>query len=253
MLREKGTVFFPDKLILETPADWLMPYQDVFFHASDGVKLHGWFIPAKEGKANLLWFHGNAGNISHRLENIYLLHHKVGINIFIFDYREYGRSEGEISKAGTFLDAHAAYDCACSHLGLDPNMTILFGRSLGTALVVELAVQKPCLGVILESAFTSTDDMMRLYFPFLPPPEPGAVKYDSLSKIGSLKTSKLIIHGEYDEIIPIWMGRGLFDAASEPKEFYLIKGAHHNDTYIVGGEEYFQTIANFIQQLTEHN
>jgi len=246
---EKGVVFFPDKFILETPADWLMPYEDVFFKTSDGVKLNGWYVPAKGSDVTLLWFHGNAGNISHRLENLSLLHHKVGINIFIFDYREYGRSEGEISKAGTFLDADAAYEYLRSLPDIDPGKIVLFGRSLGTALAVEVASQKPCLGLILESAFTSTDDMMKLYLPFLTPPPPGTAKYDSLSKIGLIKAPKLLIHGEYDTIVPLWMGKQLFEKASEPKEFYLIKGAGHNDTYLVGGDEYFRTIADFIRRL----
>lgn len=249
MLPEKGTVFFPDKLILETPADWLLPYEDVFFQTSDRVKLHGWFVPAKGSEVTLLWFHGNAGNISHRLENISLLHHKVGITIFIFDYREYGRSEGEISKVGTFLDADAAYEYLISRPDVDPEKIVLFGRSLGTALAVEVASKKPCLGVILESAFTSTNDMMRLYFPFLPLPPPGTVKYDSLSQIGDVKAPKLFIHGEYDTIVPLWMGRTLYERACEPKAFYLIRGADHNDTYLLGGDEYFRTIADFIKRL----
>jgi hypothetical protein len=246
---EKGTVFFPDPYLIGTPADWGLVYEEVFFTTEDGLRLHGWYVLHGGNSATLLWFHGNAGNISHRLENLALLHHRVGINIFIFDYREYGKSEGEISKAGTFLDAFAAFGYLCSRPDLDPSRIVLFGRSLGTALATALAAKHSCYGLILESAFTSTDDVMRLYFPFLPALPPGTVKYDTVSVIGKVAAPKLIIHGEHDEIIPLWMGKRLYEAASPPKEFYLIRGATHNDTYLIGGEDYFTRLKQFINNL----
>ena len=249
MFPEKGTVFFPDSFMIGTPADWGLAYEEVFFETEDEIKLHGWYVPHEDSRATLLWFHGNAGNISHRLENLALLHARVGVNIFIFDYREYGRSEGEISKAGTFRDAFAAFGYLCTRAELDPSRIILFGRSLGTALATAVAVEHSCLGVILESAFSSTDDVMRMYFRFLPPLPPGTVKYDTVSLIGKVTAPKLIIHGEYDEIIPLWMGQRVYEAARDPKEFYLIRGAAHNDTYLAGGEEYFATLRDFINRL----
>ena len=249
MFPEKGTVFFPDSFIIGTPADLGLAYEEVFFETEDQIKLHGWYVPHDGSPDVVLWFHGNAGNISHRLENIALLHKLVGVNIFIFDYREYGRSGGEISKAGTFRDAFAAFEYLCSRAELDPNRIILFGRSLGTALATAVAAERACLGVILESAFTSTDDVMRMYFRFVPPLPPGTVKYDTVSLIGKVTAPKLIIHGEYDEIIPLSMGKRVYEAACDPKEFYLIRGASHNDTYIAGGEEYFARLNAFIRSL----
>lgn len=249
MFPEKGTVFFPDSFMVGTPADLGLAYEDVFFEAEDRITLHGWYVPHAGSAATVLWFHGNAGNISHRLENLALVHKLVGVNIFIFDYREYGRSEGEISKAGTFRDAFAAFEYLGKRGDLDPSRIILFGRSLGTALATAVAAERACSGVILESAFTSTDDVMRMYFPFFPPLPPGTVKYDTLSLIGKVRAPKLIVHGEHDEIIPLAMGKRVYEAAREPKEFYLIRGASHNDTYIAGGEAYFARLGAFVQGL----
>lgn len=247
---EKGTVFFPDPYLIGTPADLGLVYEEVFFVTEDRLQLHGWYVPHGNSSLTLLWFHGNAGNISHRLENLALLHQRVEANIFIFDYREYGKSEGEISKAGTFLDAFAAFQYLRGRSDCDPRRIVLFGRSLGTALATAVAAEHACLGLILESAFTSTDDVMRLYFRFLPPLPPDIVKYDTVSLIGKVTAPKLIIHGEYDEIIPLWMGKRLHETAAPPKEFYVIKGAHHNDTYLAGGHEYFEKFKRFVDSLS---
>lgn len=246
---DKGTVFFPDPFLIGTPADWGLAYEDVWFEAADGVKLHGWFVPAPPGseqEACLLWFHGNAGNISHRLENLALLHQRVGCAVFIFDYREYGQSGGAVSKAGTFLDAEAAYEATTGRLEVDPSRLVLFGRSLGTALAVHLAVRWPCAGAVLEAAFTSTADMQSLYGAFLPPSRPGAVVYDSIGQIDRVAVPLLFIHGSRDFVIPPQMGQILFERATSPKRFYLVEGAEHNDTYWTGGEAYFKAISSFL-------
>lgn len=250
---DKGTVFFPDPFLIATPEDWGLPFEDVWFEAADGVRLHGWHVPGPEGPAGevvLLWFHGNAGNISHRLENLALLLSRVGCSVFIFDYREYGLSGGNISKAGTFLDAEAAYDTALERAGGEPDRLVLFGRSLGTALAVHLAAIRPCAGAILEAAFTSTADMQALYGPFLPPSPPGAVVYDSMGQIERVAAPMLFIHGACDSVIPPAMGRALFERATAPKSFYLVEGAEHNDTYWAGGEPYFRAIAEFLASCT---
>ena len=182
---EKGIVFFPDPYLVGTPADFGLKYDDVYFEAADHVKLHGWWVP-KAGAPVLVWFHGNAGNISHRLENIKLLHDRVGVQVFIFDYREYGRSQGRISREGTFLDAAAAYRYAAETRGMPPQEIILFGRSLGTALATDLAIQKPCRGLILESAFTNSSDMAKMIVPFMFDWRP-KVPYDNLGKITKLR------------------------------------------------------------------
>ena len=241
---EKGIVFFPDPELIGDPSDVGLAFEDVWFDTADGVKLHGWWVPA-EGAPVFVWFHGNGGNISHRLENIQLLHDLVGVQVFIFDYREYGRSSGRISREGTFLDAAAAYRYVTETQGVPPTDVVLFGRSLGTALATDLSVNHPCRALILESAFTNSSDMAKMLAPFLFDWRP-KVPYDNLGKIDKVKVPVLIIHGTDDEIIPVDMGRRVFTAANEPKELYLIPGAHHNDTYLVGGRAYFERLQAFI-------
>jgi len=247
MISEKGTVFFPDPDLIGTPADVHLDYKDVWFTTADGVRLHGWWVP-QPGCPTILWFHGNGGNISHRLENLALLWHQVQVQIFIFDYREYGLSQGEITRAGTFLDAAAAYQCVTTSLKIPAGDLILFGRSLGSALALDQAVKNPARALILESAFTSSRDMMALYAPFLGSWLPQGPAYDNLTLIPHLKVPVLIIHGEHDEVIPVDMGRRLYAAAPEPRELYIIPGAHHNDVYNLGGDAYFSRWRRFIHR-----
>jgi fermentation-respiration switch protein FrsA (DUF1100 family) len=243
---EKGIVFFPDPYLVGTPGDYGLEYEEVWFEAADGVRLHGWWVP-RAGAPVLLWFHGNAGNISHRLENLKLLHDLAEVQVFIFDYREYGRSQGRISREGTFKDAAAAYRYVTASRQVPAGDLVLFGRSLGTALATDLAARLPCRGLILESAFTNSSDMAKLFAPFRFDWRP-RIPYDNLGKIAKLAVPLLIIHGSDDEIIPVDMGRRLFAAAREPKDLYIIQGAHHNDTYVVGGQAYFGRLKSFINR-----
>ena len=245
---ENRFIFFPEKQLLETPDDWGLGFEDVQFEASDGVKLHGWFVPG-EGDVTWIWFHGNAGNISHRLENLVLLHNRLGVNIFLFDYRGYGRSEGNISEEGTYRDATGALDYLLSHPDVNPDRIVYFGRSLGAAVAVWLATRRQPFGLILESPFTSVSDMAKVAFPFTPVHLLVRTKYDSLSRMGELSSPVLILHGDEDDTVPISQARKLYDAATGPKDFYLIQGAGHNDTYIIGQEPYFRALADFLDSL----
>ena len=136
--------------------------------------------------------------------------------------------------------------------GFKGSSVLLFGRSLGTALAIDIASREECLGVILEAAFTSTDDMMRRYFPFLSLPPQATVKYDSLSIIDRIRSPVLFLHGQWDQTIPVYMARRLFDKAHSPKEFHEIAGADHNDTYLVGGVEYFAVLQKFFILCLNH-
>lgn len=253
MLSEKGLIFFPMRELEGTPKHYGLDYEDVFFPAADSTRLHGWFVPSAnpEEKTTLLWFHGNAGNISHRLENLFLLHRYLDISIFIFDYREFGLSRGHISKAGTYLDAQGAWRYLIEKRAVDPRDILLFGRSLGTALTVDLASREPCLGAVLEAAFTSSQDMLQRYFFGSIPQELIQSGYDSLGRIHQIREPLLFIHGQYDEAIPIEMAQRLYQAAQAPKQFYLVPGAGHNDTYVIGGTEYFQQWQVFLEECLE--
>ncbi|MGH7772451.1 MAG: alpha/beta hydrolase, partial [Candidatus Binatia bacterium] len=194
------------------------------------------------------WSHGNAGNISHRLENIKLLHEKVKINIFIFDYRGYGRSEGRASEEGTYKDGEAALKYLRTREDVDPRRIAFFGRSLGAAVAAELATREECLALILETPFASIREMARAAFPFLPIGPLLRTRYDVVEKVKRVKAPLLVLHGDKDEVVPFEQGKKVFEAASPPKEFHAIRGAHHNDTYLVGGDAYFAVLKDFIER-----
>jgi uncharacterized protein len=246
-MSEKGIVFFPERAFDGTPQDWgIKDFEDVFFPAADGTRLHGWWVPGPDSRGVIVWFHGNAGNISHRLDNLRRLLNTVGFSIFIFDYREFGRSEGTISKAGTFLDAEGVLRYLTIERRLSPGELLLFGRSLGTALAVHAARSIKPLGMVLEAAFTGTLDMLHRYFPFGVPSSLTQTVYDNLSFIDRITCPILFIHGAEDQAIPVSMGQTLFDKATAPKFFYEVPNADHNDTYLVGGEAYFEKWRSFV-------
>ena len=249
LLFENKIIFHPSRYPegYWNPASAGVPAQDIYFTAEDGVKLHGWFIPAPNAVATLLWFHGNAGNLSHRLDNIQRLA-PLNLNIFIFDYRGYGRSEGEPNEQGIYKDSRAAYKTVVELDSVSPDTLFLFGRSLGGICAVETALNHPARGLILESVFTSASDMSRQVFPLVPLGWAIRSKLDAVGNIPHLKLPKLILHGTRDEIVPYDLGRKLFDRAGEPKTFYPIEGAGHNDTYIIGGRDYFNTLNGFITE-----
>lgn len=252
---EKRLIFHPDRGNHSiTPDVYGLEYDDVTFRTEDGLNLNGWFVPGKKSSSvedlhTLLWFHGNAGNINNRLENIKMLHDRVPVNVFIVDYRQYGKSEGKVSEQGTYIDAGAALTYLHSRKDINHEKIIFFGRSLGSAVAIDLAVKENCCALILETPFTSIKEMGKELYPLLPINLFLRTKYDSLSKIRDVKVPTLIMHGDKDELVPFEQGRKIYEAANEPKEFYTIPGANHNDTYIVGGEEYFDTIRNFVNKL----
>lgn len=244
---ENRMIFHPSAAIDYTPARVGLNFEDIFFNAEDGVRLNGWFIPHHEARSTLVWFHGNAGNIGHRVENIKWLHDRVPANIFIFDYRGYGRSGGLPSEAGTYLDGEAALNLMRTKLGADgARKMILFGRSLGAAIATEMATRFEVQGLILESPFVSIAEMARVLFPFLPIRPLLRTRYDVRATIEKIKVPLLVLHGDRDTIIPFDQGRLVYEAAPEPKRFFAIAGADHNTTVVIGGERYFEQFTEFI-------
>jgi fermentation-respiration switch protein FrsA (DUF1100 family) len=221
-----------------------LPVQDVWFTAEDGVKLHGWYVPSDEAVATLLFFHGNAGNITHRLWNIFYLHH-LKLNVFIFDYRGFGRSEGDPDEDDIYLDSQAAYDTVLAQPGVSAASLFIFGRSLGGAFAAYTASKNPAAGLILESTFTNAVDWADIKISIIPKWYISS-ELNTQGYVSELKMPKLFIHGTRDTIIPFTLGRELYKAAAEPKEFYSIIGAGHNNTFQVGGDKYFDTIREFI-------
>ena len=246
-LIDRYFIFHPDYDLSGDPGDVGLAFEDVRFTAADGVTLHGWFVPGSDD-ATLVLLHGNAGNISGRLRRLADLHRRLGMNVFIFDYRGYGLSEGRASEKGTYLDAEAALDYLGTRGDVDQGRVALFGHSLGTAIAVETAVRREVYAVLLEAPFTSVRAMAAHSYPFVR----GVgwilrTKYDSLSKIEGIGTPLMVIHGDRDDTVPIRMGSEIYEAAAEPKRFIAIPGADHDDADVVGGEAYYDAIAAFLR------
>ncbi|MFO7765088.1 MAG: alpha/beta hydrolase [Pelovirga sp.] len=243
-------IFFPTRELVMTPQSAGLSYDEVNFTAADDTRLHGWFVPGQPGAPVVLFFHGNAGNISHRVHNLQRLHHNLGVSVFIIDYRGYGNSTGKASEEGLYADARGALDWLHDNGWSNENI-IYFGRSIGAAVATQLALEKKPTGLVLESPFTSVAAMGRrhnpiLYFLF------GWLlqsHFDTLAKIDQLNTPLLLLHGTRDTIAPSNMAEHLYARAKQPKTLHLIEGAGHNDTLSHQQNEYWQTWREFIQNL----
>ncbi len=221
----------------------------LFLETADGVRIHAFHLPGapRAGAPRaLLFLHGNAGNASHRLPNASLLA-ALGVDVLLLDYRGYGLSEGRPSEAGVYADARAGLAHLLEERDFAPERVVLFGRSLGGAVAVELAQDRPLAGVILESTFTSVEDMARGIVGPLARLVAGG--FDSRERIERMRAPLLFFHGDRDEVVPYGLGRELFAAAPEPKAFETLAGAGHNDTVEVGGRAYLARIGRFLDEV----
>jgi len=249
-LFERQLVYFPDRELIMTPQAYRLSFEGVALATTDGERLHGWFLPGQPEQPALLFLHGNAGNISHRVENLWLLH-QLGLNVLIFDYRGFGESSGTPSETGLARDADAAL-AWLRQRGWSAQRTVYFGRSLGAAVAIDLARRQPPAGLIVESPFTSLRAMGRQHYPLLDFVFGWLLRdrFDNLDKIGSIKAPLLLFQGNRDQIVPEAMARQLFAAAREPKSFHLIPGANHDTTYEAGGAAYWQAWRDFLASLS---
>jgi hypothetical protein len=247
---EQSFLYFPTRELVATPAALDLPYEEVHFSAEDSVPLHGWFVPGEPGKPLILFCHGNAGNISHRIENLYLFRRELGVSVLIFDYRGYGKSEGTASEEGTYADARGALEWL-ENQGWEPERMIYFGRSLGAGVAVQMALEEEPAGLVLETPFPSVAAMGRRHYPFLYTLLSWSVRarYDTLGKIPRIRVPLLIFQGDRDAIVPEKMARRVFERGNEPKTFHLIPGAGHNDTYDVGGRNYWDAWRRFLKDV----
>ena len=271
---ERRFVFFPEALVEATPGDVGLPYEDIRISTADGHTLTGWFIPAPSGGGassgggvpsgggastggassaetqTWLWLHGNGGNIGHRVDDLAIVWRHLAVNLFIFDYRGYGRSSGTASELGLYADARAALEWLRRRPGVNPQRIVYYGLSLGAAAAVALAAEEPPLGLALVAPFASARDMAPVVLPWLR--GGGWVvrrRLNSLERIGRVRAPLLVLHGDADATVPHSQGRKLFAAANEPKRFVTLPGAGHGDAYRAADGLTLQALQQFSREL----
>ncbi|MEN8261602.1 MAG: alpha/beta hydrolase [Pseudomonadota bacterium] len=244
---QSALLYFPSHDVFATPDRVGLSYESVKFKTSDNLTLDGWYIPtADSARETILFFHGNAGNITHRLDSL-LIFNELGLNSFIFDYRGFGQSEGKISEPGSYLDADAALAYLTETRGIPPGHIIYFGRSLGGAIAARLATSTPPKMLIVESTFTSVPDLAVEIYPFLPARQMSRFHYDAETYLKSVHRPVLIVHSRDDEIISIRHAKALYAVAPGPKEFLEIRG-NHNEGFLLDRNAYFQGLQAFLEK-----
>ena len=241
-------VYFPDlpsRQVDATPADIGLAFDAVTLRTADGETLAGWFIPAPAARGTLLYLHGNGGNIGHRLDQIEVFH-RLGLDVFIIDYRGYGASSGKPSEQGTYQDALAAWNWLAQEKRLAPERIVLFGESLGGSIAAWLAARQPPAGLVIYASFTSVPEMAQALYPMFPASRLVRYRYDTRAALGSVTCPLLILHSPEDEIIPFSHGQALLEAARGPKRLVELRGGH-NDALWVSREIYPREIGAFLQ------
>jgi fermentation-respiration switch protein FrsA (DUF1100 family) len=226
---ENAFIFFPSVYPQGNWRPTVIAFEDAWFDAADGSRLHGWYVPAENARAVVLFAHGNAGNLSDRTDTLDVLANKLGASVLIFDYRGYGRSAGSPSTEGILADARAARKWLAQRAGIRESQIVLMGESIGGAVVVDLAAKDGARGLILENTFTSLSDVGSYHYPWLPVKLVMRGDLDSIAKIGQYHGPLLQLHGDADSIVPFELGKRLFDVANEPKRLAAIAGGDHND------------------------
>ena len=237
----------PGRALDASPGDIGLAYQDVSLTTSDNERLHGWYVPATNSRGTLLFFHGNAGNISHRLDSIKIFH-ELDLDTLIIDYRGYGQSTGKASEQGTYLDAQAAWDYLVDTRGIPADKIIIFGRSLGGAIGAWLGAQHTPAAVIIESSFSSGVDIARRLYPFLPVHLITRLQYPVADYASQLNCPVLVIHSRHDEIIPFSMGQAIYAAVKQEKKFLELRGDHNNG-FLISQREYVAGFKDFTQAI----
>ena len=250
-LFQRWLIYFPLTHDVPPVATVLPGSHEVSFETEDGLRLKGWFVPARRDRsrgAAVLVFNGNAGNRSFRAPLAERLS-QVGLSVLLFDYRGYGGNPGRPSEAGLMADARAARAYLTSRDDLDPDRIVYFGESLGAALAVSLAVGHPPRALILRSPFTSLVDVARLHYPFLPVRSLLVDRYPCIERIGRVSSPLLVIAGQRDRIVPAAQSRELYEAAPEPKRLVLIPGVGHNDPELLDGTRLIEEVVRFLEEV----
>lgn len=241
-------LYHPDAESFDLPSSLNIPYEEAFFRTSDGLVLNGRYVPSSKKKGAVLYCHGNGGNISWFVE-LYRIFGELGYDLFVFDYRGYGKSEGSPSVEGTYLDADAAWDYLVKERRIDPRSIVIWGRSMGGAVAAHCASTHQAAGFVAESSFTSLRDEVDAVcciFPYIVWP---SGDYETITYIKKIDSPVLVIHSIDDELVPFSMGQRLYDAAREPKTFLRITGSH-NGGYLKSRDAYIAGIRVFLEKHT---
>ena len=242
-------IFFPTREYTALPKDYGLISEDVKVVANDGVTLAGWYLPAPESKGTVYLLHGNAGNIADRLFKAEGWV-KRGFSVFLLDYRGYGKSTGHIqNETSLYQDANAGLLWLRKEKRLSNAEIILYGESIGTAPMIELAAKERFLALILEAPFTSFVEVTKVHYPFIPALLVNAYQFNNKNKIESVDTPIFILHGTEDEICPYHMGETLFRNAKSEKEMFSVPKGHHNDLPDIAGEDFYDRPVQFIEKL----
>ena len=239
-------IYFPqttNKLAV-TPEQIGLVYESIEIKTSDEETIHGWFVPVSNAKGTVLFFHGNAGNISHRMDYIPMFQ-RLGYNLFMIDYRGYGQSSGSPTEAGTYLDAEAAWHYLTVDKNIAPSQIVLYGESLGGPIAAWLAAREEPGSLVLASTFTSVPSLAKTIYPFLPVSLIARYDYNTLESLASITAPILVMHSPQDEVVPFEHGEHLFEAASEPKQFLTLAGGH-NTGFVFMREEWIIALRDFL-------
>ena len=255
MLCEEKLIYSPSRRFSTTPEALGLRHDEVTLVTEDSARerLHAWFLPAGDGgperRFTVLMCHGNAGNISDRLDRTLLMQVNLGTDVLLFDYRGFGESSGSPTEEGTYEDARAAHRYLVRERGLDARSIVLFGESLGAAVALDLALEVEAAGLVLEAPFTSIRDMAKEVYPFVPI-SLVRTHYDNLGKIPRLAMPLLVVHGTADPTVPFEQGSRLFDAAPRPKVFLEVEGGGHTDAFVVDRDRYWNAWRDFLLSLS---
>jgi len=246
LIFQSSLVFYPeiDREAAATPAMAKLQYEDLHLKTSDGIDLHGWYVPATQPRGTVLFLHGNAGNISNRIDSIEMFH-RLGYSTLIFDYRGYGNSGGKPTEKGTYLDAEAAWRFLTEQKHIPECRVVLFGESLGGAVAAWLAARHKPAALVIASGFTSVPDLGQQLYPYFPIRLLARIRYDTRDSLRSVTAPVLIAHSPQDDIIPYEHGRALFAAANPPKQFLELAGGH-NDGFIFMREAWVKALGDFL-------
>ena len=237
-------VYFPSREYGLTPDDIGLAFEDLTLTTSDGLALAAWYVPHPSPAGTALFCHGNAGNMSNRLVTVQTLH-ALGYNVLLFDYRGYGRSEGSPDEQGTYLDAEAAWRYLTQTRGESPQSLIIMGRSLGGAVAIELATRHEPAALVVESTFTCLADVAAVHYRCVPVRILTRYHYDSAAKVAGLRCPKLFLHATDDELVPIELGRHLYEAAAPPKRFVETPGDHNSGGFTYSAQ-YTEQLGAFL-------